>query len=206
MNKRAAKSLGLSVYLLHCPVRALGPGVRVGLWCQGCSIHCPGCMTPESWDFYPERAVPVELLAERIAVFFESGEAEGLTISGGEPFDQPEALLELLRLLRLRKIRDILIYSGYECNALLKSDPNLPRLCAALVSGPFVLGDPGILSWRGSFDQKICFLRISFADRYKKWIQSAEHKLQLAKKADGETYLIGIPKQEDATKLKDIGF
>ena len=31
MSKRVAKSLGLSVYLLHCPVRALGPGVRVGL-------------------------------------------------------------------------------------------------------------------------------------------------------------------------------
>ena len=66
-------------------VHGLGPGRRVVLWVRGCSIGCPGCMTPELWAKVQPR--PIEPLAEMLSGALQGH--EGLTISGGEPFEQP---------------------------------------------------------------------------------------------------------------------
>lgn len=200
--------LSLSVHLLHFPVRTLGPGTRAGLWCQGCGIRCPGCITPETWEFLPENAVPVETLAERIENLFPhsamAGEDRRLTISGGEPFDQAEALLALLNLLNERGIRDILIYSGYRLENLRARCPDLPDLAAALVDGPFERGRPTGATWKGSDNQRLHIFRPEFEARYREWEQAANWKLQLVTAGGGEKYLIGIPKQEDAKRLKKL--
>ena len=73
-----------AVSRLHFPVTTLGPGRRVGLWLQGCSIRCPGCISLDTWD--PRVGlVPIADLLERIDQL--AWEADGLTVSGGEPFD-----------------------------------------------------------------------------------------------------------------------
>ena len=42
-------SMALVVNRVHFPVTALGPGRRLGVWVQGCSIGCAGCLAHDTW-------------------------------------------------------------------------------------------------------------------------------------------------------------
>jgi anaerobic ribonucleoside-triphosphate reductase activating protein len=95
----------LSLSKLHFPITALGPGRRIGIWFQGCSIRCAGCMSRDSWAFSRD-SEPVEKVLERMAPWF--AEADGVTISGGEPFDQSDGLAAVLAGLRERFKGDVL--------------------------------------------------------------------------------------------------
>jgi anaerobic ribonucleoside-triphosphate reductase activating protein len=90
---------------LHFPVTTLGPGKRIGIWLQGCSIRCPGCISADTWSA-TEGLTTTEAVIEALLPWLP--DAEGITISGGEPFDQPEALQILLRELRCLSPLDIL--------------------------------------------------------------------------------------------------
>src|SRR5690242_1169542 len=98
-----------AVSRLHFPVTALGPGQRVGLWLQGCSIRCPGCISVDTWD-HGTGLVPIEQLLDRISRL--AVRADGFTVSGGEPFDQPSALAAVLRSWRVFSDRSTLVFTG----------------------------------------------------------------------------------------------
>ena len=90
--------------------RAEGPGARYALWLQGCSIRCPGCCNPHLFDpAGGERVAAGVLLAEMEAV---RGEIEGITVLGGEPMDQPEGLLPVLRGARDLGL-SVVVFSGF---------------------------------------------------------------------------------------------
>lgn len=74
----------LLVNIIHYPVYTLGPGKRVGIWLQGCSIRCKGCMSSHTWEFDKNRAIKIE----QVTNILKSFGCKRLTISGGEPFDQ----------------------------------------------------------------------------------------------------------------------
>lgn len=90
---------------------------------------------------------------------------QGLTISGGEPFCQPEALLPLARGAR-EQGKDVTIYSGYTLEQLLEMAKDRPAIgdllhaCDILVDGPYVeqLRDL-TLTFRGSSNQRILVLK-----------------------------------------------
>ncbi|HET8646986.1 MAG TPA: 4Fe-4S cluster-binding domain-containing protein, partial [Vicinamibacteria bacterium] len=69
-----------------------GPGARFALWVQGCSIRCPGCCNPH---LFPARGEVVSVDALVAEVKAVRGRIEGLTLLGGEPFDQPAPLAVL---------------------------------------------------------------------------------------------------------------
>ena len=101
---------------VHFPVTTLGYGRRIGVWLQGCSIRCSGCINPDTWDFAAGwEATPEELsnLAGRWL-----SEADGITITGGEPFDQRAALQPLVQFLRAHFDGDVLAFSGYSHDIL----------------------------------------------------------------------------------------
>ena len=75
---------------IHYPVRTLGPGARIGVWFQGCAIRCPGCVSMDTWAV-GQHVTTLDEVKEGLLPFLAS---DGVTISGGEPFDQPEALLD----------------------------------------------------------------------------------------------------------------
>src|SRR5215213_9495247 len=102
---------------LHFPVTTLGPGRRLGIWLQGCSIRCPGCISVDTWS-PTQGQTTTEAIVEALLPWLP--ETEGITVSGGEPFDQPQALAVLLKELRRLSPVDILVYSGYPFDALSK--------------------------------------------------------------------------------------
>jgi anaerobic ribonucleoside-triphosphate reductase activating protein len=90
--------------------RANGPGLRAVIWFHGCSLGCPGCFNPATHDPQGGTECDTEALAAEILAV--SGQIEGLSISGGEPFQQPAALLDLLTRLADAHLSR-LVFTGY---------------------------------------------------------------------------------------------
>jgi anaerobic ribonucleoside-triphosphate reductase activating protein len=156
----------LDVSGVHLPLLALGPGVRLGVWTQGCPLACPGCMSRHTWDPAGGTRVPVAELLELWERALRHG-AAGLTVSGGEPCEQPAPLGALLRgadvLRRKPWVRpapdggapDLLVYTGYEEDELTDERRAALAPADAVVTGRFRIAEPTELVWRGSANQRM---------------------------------------------------
>lgn len=157
---------GLSVQVAevhpHCEV--LGPGDRFVVWVQGCGIVCDGCTSPSWIPFEGGAPVAVADLAARVA-----GEAvDGLTLSGGEPFAQADALADLVSAVREHRDLSVMSYTGYTREHLerhgTRGQRRLLGLLDLLVDGPYLRSRHGDLRWRGSANQRIHVLTPRHAD------------------------------------------
>lgn len=142
--------------------RANGPGIRNAVWFQGCSLNCLYCFNPQTHDRAGGKAVAAATLCDELL----STPCGGITISGGEPFQQPEALLELLTHLHERHSPPILVFSGYD-HEVLTADPLFLQclsLCDALICGSFRADlQPAYERFCSSSNQELILL----SDRYK---------------------------------------
>ena len=85
-----------------------GYGYRTVVFLQGCDLHCPGCHNKSTWD--PNKGTLMEV-SELAAILREQSINKKVTISGGEPLLQKEAVLELLKEL---SDFDLCLYTGHE--------------------------------------------------------------------------------------------
>lgn len=134
-----------------------GPGERAVIWVAGCRRRCPGCFKPEWFSFDVGEAVGVDELAARV---FAIDGIDGVTLSGGEPFEQADPLARLCRLIR-REGLSVLTYSGYRLETLRKAAGPVGVLLTEidiLIDGEFRHDMQGDYKWRGSSNQKIHFL------------------------------------------------
>ena len=147
-----------------------GPGLRFSAFVQGCSHHCPGCHNRESQLHEGGYLSTVGELCERIA---NNASVSGVTLTGGEPFEQPEACLALARWCKTRGL-SVWAYSGYCYEGILAGNVpghksqacrgNAARcaaralldVCDVLVDGPFVMEKRSYdLHWKGSSNQRV---------------------------------------------------
>src|SRR6185369_5076232 len=98
----------IAISRIHFPISTLGPGRRVGVWFQGCSIRCEGCISADTWGAGRGQTTVDEVFS---AILPWLTQADGITISGGEPFDQADALVALLRRVRSATAVDVLVFS-----------------------------------------------------------------------------------------------
>lgn len=63
---------------------ANGPGIRVSIFMQGCSFHCEGCFSEETWNFNTGKDFNDEIIKEVIELC-ENPTIKGLSILGGDP-------------------------------------------------------------------------------------------------------------------------
>jgi anaerobic ribonucleoside-triphosphate reductase activating protein len=98
---------------LHSTIKSSGvngPGSRFVIWTQGCRKGCKNCYNPETWSHYRNNLIDIDLLVEDI----ENSSATGVTISGGDPFEQPEELFYLLGKIKQLDLSDgVIVFSGY---------------------------------------------------------------------------------------------
>ncbi len=201
MDSSSASHISLS--RIQYPVTTLGPGRRVGVWFQGCSIRCPGCISMDTWgESLPNDGVLPSAITECVAGFSPDG-IDGITVSGGEPFDQPKGLVALLMELRADPRlddADILVYSGYTLSYLLRRHLRILESVDALITGPYVRSRPTVLPWRGSANQRLSLLTERARIRYQP--SDAEvPSLQVAVE-DGNLWITGIPRREDIHRLE----
>lgn len=135
-----------------------GPGERAVIWVQGCRRRCPGCFNPQFHPLEGGEEVTVASLADRILAV---GGLAGITLSGGEPFEQAAALAQLCSLARPTGL-PVLTFTGYtldELQAAGRSDwKALLVETDLLVAGPYLQHLPSRDALRGSSNQKLHFL------------------------------------------------
>lgn len=134
--------MNIRYHAILCGSAANGPGRRNVVWLQGCTLNCPGCFNPLTHD--PQSGKLISC-AELCGLLLRPDPiCEGITISGGEPFQQAEALLELLRNLKLRNSPPVLVFSGYSFSRI-QDDPvccSCLPFVDALICGPFMPDEP----------------------------------------------------------------
>lgn len=207
------KSLRASIQInkAHFPVTVLGPGRRIGLWVQGCSIGCKGCVSMDTWAPDASRAVPIADLVAWCKKVAADG-LDGITISGGEPFDQAPALQQLLVAVRTWRTQskrpfDILCYSGYPLKTLQQRHPQVLALLDAVIPEPFVDNQPPTRMWRGSANQSLVPLSALGTERYAPFVSApltdADKRMQVAVEG-GKVWMIGIPDRGDMAKVEAL--
>ena len=135
-----------------------GEGVRAVMWTQGCPHHCFGCHNPETHALEGGYLVDIDDIKFQLKNL--EGQ-DGLTLSGGDPFMQVEACLEIVRYARTLGL-NIWCYTGYTYEALLQKavhDNSILELLKnidVLIDGPFILKEKSYDTiFRGSKNQRI---------------------------------------------------
>lgn len=137
-----------------------GPGRRSVAQFQGCPIRCVGCWVPETWKLDGGRTVEVEQLAA--ALLDSAYHRDGVTIIGGEPFAQPQALANLLVALRnIQPGVHVTCYTGYRYETL-RADMQargfafIFELINCLIDGPYAEKQTATAgAWTGSGNQRV---------------------------------------------------
>ncbi len=143
-----------------------GPGFRLAVFTQGCPHDCPGCHNPETHAFDGGRLESTDRIVKTMT---ENPLLDGITLTGGDPFCQPEACAVLAREAK-RLGLNVWAYSGWTYEQLLKkaeTEPQIAGLLSAvdvLVDGPFLLSQRTLeMRFRGSKNQRLIDVPASLA-------------------------------------------
>lgn len=133
-----------------------GRGLRFTVFVQGCPHHCPGCHNPGSHDPNGGEEISVNEIVNRM---LSNPITTGLTLSGGEPFEQAKDCLTLVRAAR-ESGRNVWAYTGYTYEHLRDNGSPMQKLLLSeldiLVDGRFIQEQRSLsLPWRGSCNQRI---------------------------------------------------
>ncbi|MBA3538914.1 MAG: radical SAM protein [Deltaproteobacteria bacterium] len=148
---------------------AEGPGRRWAIWVQGCSIRCAECCNPEMFDARRGTPTSLESLDAQLASAKAAG-VEGITLLGGEPFEQPDDAADLAELAHRHGLT-VMVFSGYYLPEL-RARPTGARLLAAvdlLVDGRYDRTQPEPpppvgRRWIGSSNQTMHYLTTAYSD------------------------------------------
>ncbi len=191
----------INIYMKQAVTEALGPGKRYALWVQGCERRCKGCISPDSRSFNKGDRIDTATLVEEI---IQTENIEGITISGGEPFLQAEALCEVIECIKAVKDYGVMIYTGNSYEKLSSStDKYIKKLLSftdVLIDGEYIEELNDGKSLRGSSNQRVFFLTARYqADKeiFGKAGRNVELYIQ-----NGRARMVGIPSKEILEKLR----
>ncbi|MEI6602036.1 MAG: anaerobic ribonucleoside-triphosphate reductase activating protein [Clostridia bacterium] len=144
-----------------------GPGIRLTVFVQGCSHDCTGCHNPESHDPAGGTWMKIEKIIEMLD---KNPLLDGITLSGGEPFQQAPQCAAIATAAKEKGL-NVITYSGYTFETITAEQDVHPGWRAlleqsdVLVDGPFVLAKRSLmLRFRGSENQRIIDVKNSLAE------------------------------------------
>ncbi|MDL2319270.1 anaerobic ribonucleoside-triphosphate reductase activating protein [Eubacteriales bacterium OttesenSCG-928-A19] len=140
-----------------------GPGLRLAVFTQGCPHACPGCHNPQSHDSLGGTLTPVAEIAEKVR---RNPLLSGVTLTGGEPLEQAEACLTLLKALP--EGLSCWLYTGWTWEEIwTRADPTelaLLRACEVMVDGRYIAAERTLSApYRGSRNQRLIDVRKTLA-------------------------------------------
>lgn len=201
-------NLSLQLNRMHeCPL-GYG-GRRFGIWLQGCNLACPGCCSRDTWSIGSRHEIPWPFFAATLEFSLSAKPLDGVTISGGEPFQQKEALAALVKEIRAIQDRlgvdwDILLYTGYRFEEVAECTDILDKV-DMLVAGPYnaALAKTDL---RGSSNQTLHKLTDRARTRYSEtWLTGLGQVNSLSLAIAGNDLLwAGLPSRGDLPRLEKM--
>lgn len=194
----------LTIARLKQNSEVLGPGRRAVIWTFGCSRNCPQCIAREMNNADPQFSLSPDDLYRWI---LNINNIVGITITGGEPFEQdPKALLAFLKLVK-RDPRNlsVMCYTGYLLKDLLNNERTSPLLeyIDLLVDGPYLHELNDGHQWRGSSNQKIHSLNRKYNELADTASNEFNRKIEIELSVDMRLELTGIPNAGFLENLED---
>ncbi len=204
--------MNIQVNRISHPVTSLGPGRRIVVWLQGCSRHCPGCDSIDTWDCNAGKTLNVEYLAARIARIVKTEHLDGISITGGEPFEQADALICLLEILKNNlcdKSDDaksqsnfsILVFTGFSQGYIRNKFPLLDSIVDVLVCGSYMKDRPKVNCLIASSNQKLVYLNELVKADFQTYLNKSEQPIQFDIKGS-DVYIVGIPNNGDLSMIQ----
>jgi len=150
-------ALSIWLYRIYHNSVVDGPGRRSVIQTSGCSLRCKGCAFVQTHRFEHGKQVSISSIVTEVLAHLQ--EHDGVTILGGEPFDQPEAVAELVSILKNQGLH-ITVYSGFTLEQLInRKTPAIDYILThidLLIDGPFIseMRD-GAGEYRGSRNQRL---------------------------------------------------
>lgn len=184
------------------PVKVLGPGKRIGIWFNGCKHACKGCSNPELWELRKEYKTSNDVIKQLADSVANSNFVEGFTLTGGDPFEQPEALLQVLKYINQIN-SDVIVYTGYKYEEIKEKHSEILKYISVLIDGPYVedMNDNSFL--RGSSNQNIIILKDEYRDKYESYIRDGKNEIQNFSARDS-VISVGIHRKGYERNLEDI--
>lgn len=171
---------------------AEGPGVRFAAWVQGCSIRCPGCVNPHLFADKPNRLLAPEALLDEVrAARAKDARLEGVSLLGGEPFEQDVALAAFATLVRAEGLT-VMTYTGYLLEDLRARRSPLLDVTDLLVDGPYVAAQRETTRrFIGSKNQRLHFLTDAYRPDDPRFAEPNHAEIRW--NAQGEVQVVGFP-------------
>jgi anaerobic ribonucleoside-triphosphate reductase activating protein len=143
-----------------------GEGCRVTLFVSGCSHCCKGCHNPETWNFDFGKDFNDDV-KNRLFEIVSKPYIKGLTLSGGDPLDSYDDVLNLVKEFRKHfgELKDIWLYTGYMIDDLLDlNKEEILDYIDVLVDGKYDESQRDVsLPFRGSKNQRIIKIKERYA-------------------------------------------
>lgn len=179
--------------------RVNGPGLRFVLWTQGCSKGCKNCFNPLTWSNEKNKIFTNDNLLELIKNFED---IDGITITGGDPFEQEYELLELLFSLRSFNFKKgIIVYTGFTIDEI--NENPIRRKCLdyldILIDGRYEEENKISSGLKGSSNQNVFY----FSDKVKEEEINIDQEIEIGF-SENTVFLTGFP-VNDKKFLKDLG-
>jgi anaerobic ribonucleoside-triphosphate reductase activating protein len=182
---------------------AEGPGARTAIWVQGCSIRCRGCFNPHMWSMRGGELWSPEQLVARVV----AAGTEGLTLLGGEPFDQAPALAVVATGVRAAGL-SVMTFTGFTVNQLRGSvDEGRDDVAALLASTDLLVAGPFLADqidttrpWVGSRNQEFVALTNRYADIVDN-LDNAHDRVEVNVDASGRVSVNGWAEMETLDAL-----
>lgn len=179
-------------------VHTLGPGSRLVIWTNGCLRNCKNCESKRLQKIDSSLEVDVEKFLED----FDYHSLDGVTISGGEPFIQAEELLKTLIILKEKGVDDILVYTGFTYEEIVK-DKKMNKCLNyidVLVDGPYVdeLNDEES-NIKGSKNQRVIYINEKLKEKYSLYIKGYREVEEF--RILNRVVMVGIPTREYIEKF-----
>lgn len=165
---------------------------RMGVWVQGCSLRkCPGCASTHTWSKDEGTRIHIANL-----IALARGQVHppsGLTVSGGEPTDQADAVTALITAFRNEfPVSEVVLYTGLSWTTLAARHHEMISMLDVAITGPFRRElEPTSLT--GSSNQDVVLLSDLARELYQGWEQWPHGIVQIGSGPEGAVVTVGVP-------------
>ena len=184
---------------IQYPVYNLGEGKRIGIWVQGCSLACKDCVSETLQTIEGGKEINIAQLVDEIVKVKEH--FNGITITGGEPFQQYQQLIAFCAYLKQKTGMEIYVFSGYYLEEIIDKFPDrlFFKYIDYLMDGRYEKDKHDNQNVRGSSNQNLYKFENNQAILQKDFFKSEIFSVNVDN--DKQVYLSGIPKTNELNQL-----